>query len=113
MSAAVAVKESESNQPANFEPGKWAIEAEGQYPEIGKIKAVYWDNISKEWVMDIVLYSSDGTRIGRSSPRCGGPSGFEPAVPCKYWVAVTKPDFPLSLDSTGYRDWRKSLQVIA
>lgn len=102
----------QNDPPIHFAPKSWVAETEGQFPELGRIKAVYWDNIAKEWVMDIVLYSPEGTRIGRSSPRRGGPSGFEPAVPCKYWMAIKKPDFPLQADSTGHRDWRNSLEVI-
>ena len=96
---------------APFAEKDWVAEGD-QHPEIARVKDVYWDDIANEWVMDLVLYSPDGDRIGRKSPRMGGPGGFEPAVPCKYWRKIQRPYFPLSRDTTGFRDWKTSLDYI-
>jgi hypothetical protein len=82
--------------------GDWVAEKEVQHPGIGKVKDVYWDDISHEWVMDIATYSPDGDR--RRS---------EPAVPCQYWDRCEKPQFPLSRDFSGFRDWRGSMEILA
>lgn len=98
---------------APFREGQWVAENQDfQHPDIGRIKKVFWDDIAHEWVMNLVLYSPDGDRIGRKSPRRGGPSGFEPCVPCQSWALIRKPDFPLGRDRTGFRDWQSSLEYI-
>lgn len=90
----------------------WVMEKEVDHPELGRVLEVYWDDTAHEWVMNVVLYRPDGTRIGRSSPRMGGPAGFEPCVPCQYWDRIEKPEFPMVLDRTGYRDWRDGATVL-
>lgn len=98
---------------APFERGNWVAESpEFDHPKIAKVRDVYYDSICKEWVADLILYSADGNRIGRESPRMGGPAGFEPCVPCADWRAVKKPNFPLEHDLTGYRDWKGSLRYV-
>lgn len=92
--------------------GDWVAE-QGMRPDLAKVRNVYWDSISREWVADLVLFKHDGTRIGRASPRMGGPGGFEPAVPVQYWSRIKKPSFPLSTDMSGYRDWKPFLTFIA
>lgn len=83
------------------------------HPEFGRVKECYWDGCCKEWVMDVVLYSPEGERIGRTSPAMGGPRHFEPAVPVEYWQRIQKPTFPLERDKTGYRDWRSATVPLA
>lgn len=102
-----------NQQPAErgdppFAKSDWIAE-DSMHPDIAKVRNVYWDDICNEWIADIVLYSPSGDRIGRRSARQGGPSGFEPAVPCANWKSIIRPTFPLSTDMTGYRDWRPYL----
>jgi hypothetical protein len=111
-SAQQIVDRYEPTHPCPLQPKDWVIEKEMQHPEIGRVKECYWDPSAQEWVMDLVLYSPDGDRIGRSSPAMGGPRGFEPAVPLTYWERIEKPVFPLSRDGTGYRDWRASTKLL-
>lgn len=99
--------------PIPFDPKHWVVERDVQHPQVGRVRDVYWDSICREWVMDVVLYSADGDRLGRTSPRRGGPSGFEPAVPCAFWQRVERPQFPLVRDRSGFRDWRAALTPIA
>lgn len=81
-------------------------------PEIGRVRDVYADSLAPgEYVMDVILYSADGERLGRTSPAMGGPRGFEPAVPCKEWRRIAEPAFPL--ERVGpYRDYKPSLTVL-
>lgn len=98
---------------APFEKGNWVAEApEFSHPQIAKVRDVYFDSFAKEWVADLILYSADGNRIGRASPRMGGPSGFEPCVPCATWRAIKRPSFPIPPDRTGYRDWKGTLRYV-
>ncbi|MBX8556958.1 hypothetical protein K5D56_26345 [Pseudomonas cichorii] len=90
----------------------WVVERDVQHPKLGKVKECYWDGTEKCWVMDIVLFNADGDHIGRESPAMGGPKSFEPAVPVGYWQRIAEPNFPLRRDSTGYRDWRISVEVL-
>lgn len=92
--------------------GDWVMEGEVMHPQLAKVKDSYYDTIAKEWVMDLIIHNADGCRIGRVSPRMGGPAHFEPCVPVAYWERVVKPEFPLERDRTGYRDWRDSVTVL-
>ncbi|MFA6230999.1 MAG: hypothetical protein WC617_12635 [Rhodanobacter sp.] len=113
MTTVSALRPTTPTTVAPFSEGQWAAENQDfEHPEIAHIKTVYWDDIAHEWVMDLVLYSPDGDRIGRKSPRMGGPSGFEPCVPCQSWSLIRKPEFPLGRDRTGFRDWKSSLEYI-
>lgn len=85
--------ESTNAQPPGFEKNRWVREREIESPEFGRIKELYWDNTASEWVMNLVIYSSDGERLGRTSPRRGGPSSYEPCVPCQFWEPIDQPDF--------------------
>lgn len=98
---------------APFEKGMWVAQSpEFDHPEIARVKDVYYDDICKEWVADLILYSPDGARIGRDSPARGGPKGFEPCVPVTEWRAIKEPEFPLGRDHTGFRDWKGSLEYL-
>lgn len=111
--ATVLTRQSNPSAPAPFSKGQWVAENQDfQHPEIGHVKDVYWDDIGRAWVMDVVLYSPDGDKIGRKSPRMGGPSDFEPAVPCESWCLIRRPQFPLEKGRTGFRDWQSSLEYI-
>lgn len=70
-------------------PGQWVVRR--SFNQVGKVADVYGDGT----LIDVVLYAHDGSRIGRESPPCGGPRGFEPACPAENWIAIKKPDFPI------------------
>lgn len=99
-----------SNSPVQKKD--WVMEKDVQHPLLGCVKDVYWDGTCQQWVMDLVLYSADGTRVGRQSPAMGGPRSFEPALTCECYNRINKPRFPIQLDGTGYRDWRDGVTVI-
>lgn len=83
-------------------PGDWIADEPGMtHPEIARVKEVFWDDIAGEWVANITMYSPDGQR-GR----------FEPAAPMESWRRIQRPDFPLTLDRTGYRCWGSSLEYL-
>lgn len=98
--------------PCPVEEKDWVIERDVQHPQLGRVKERYWDSACSQWVMDVVLYSPDGQRLGRTSPAMGGPRSFEPAVPFEYWQRIEKPVFPLGRDGTGYRDWRAATTAL-
>lgn len=99
--------------PAPVTAGDWIAEApDTTHPDIAKVKSVYWDNIAGEWVADIVIYDHQGDRIGRKSPAMGGPKHIEPCVPMGNWRRIAKPEFPLSTDMTGHRDWGPHLKYL-
>jgi hypothetical protein len=45
--------------------------------------------------LNLVLYALDGTRIGRASPRMGGPRDFEPACNVSLYEPIETPNFDL------------------
>lgn len=98
--------------PAPVAEKDWVMEKNIQHPLLGKVRDVYWDGSTQEWVMDVALYRPDGEFYGRSSPAMGGPRKFEPAVPCTQWERIEKPSFPMARDLTGYRDWRGGAIVL-
>lgn len=101
------------DEPAPFQAGDWVAEApETGRPDIAKVKDLYRDDIAKEWVADLVLYAPSGNRLGRRSPAMGGPRGFEPCVPVGGWRKIEKPQFPVSTDMSGHRNWAPYLQYL-
>jgi hypothetical protein len=60
-------------------------------PRIARVQEAY--ESFGEVVLDLVLYRRDGTKLGRVSPACGGPRGFEPACPADAWEPIEEPDF--------------------
>jgi len=77
--------------------GTWVMRAEqADRPcyvwDVGKIIHLYEDHPG---IADICLYSTDGTKLGRSSPAEGGPTKFEPWCELSSWVGIQKPRFPL------------------
>ena len=82
--------------------GDWIADAPGMIcPDIAKVRAVYWDDIAGEWVADLQMYS-----------HIGGRRRFEPAVPMEAWQRIEKPDFPVSTDMSGFRDWGPYLNYL-
>jgi hypothetical protein len=74
--------------------GDW-VESRYSDGKVGKIRSIYWS--SGEWLIDLVIYSHRGDRVGRESPPMGGPRTFEPALPYNEWVRITAPVFPITL----------------
>lgn len=100
-------------EQAPFKAGDWAAETpESGRPDIAKVKDVCWDEVAKEWVADLVLYAPSGDRLGRRSPAMGGPRSFEPCVPVSGWRRIEKPQFPVSTDMSGHRNWAPYLQYL-
>ncbi len=74
-----------------FKPGDWVSNAS----QVAMVKDVYL--AQGEIVLDLVLYSRSGDKIGRESPACGGPRSFEPCCPSSGWFRIKKPDFPMRM----------------
>lgn len=100
-------------KPHPFKPGDWAMDALNP-SRVAQVKAVDWHQ--DEALVDLVLYSKNGDKVGRESPACGGPRSFEPSCPATDWVRIRKPDFPLELKwldngdgtrSAGYEEGAK------
>ena len=72
--------------PPRFKIKDWIT----NWQEIGRIKHIHDDGS-----LDIVIYSREGKKIGRTSPIRGGPSGFEPCCNPDVWVVIEEPYFPL------------------
>jgi hypothetical protein len=72
------------------ELGSWTNQ-----PQFGKVREVYGD------LMDVVLYDTEGEKVGRESDPLDGPTEFEPCLPCADWVVIQKPKFPLPRYSWG------------
>jgi|GEM_PF-1510402 len=93
MTADIGTEESLNSPPTGFGKGHWVRERDIDNPELGHIKETYWDSTAKEWVMNLIIHSQDGERLGRTSPPRGGPSNYEPCVPCQFWEPIDQPDF--------------------
>ncbi|UTC29718.1 hypothetical protein BAJUN_00880 [Bajunvirus bajun] len=76
--------------------GDWVAENRdglGQL-RVGRVKYAWFDK--GEILMNVVLFSMDGDKVGRDSPAMGGPRTFEPCVPFdERWTRIEPPDFPL------------------
>ena len=94
-------------QTRDMPQGAWVVQFDCSdvRPRIGLVRDAY--EFDGEWLLDIVLYAHDGTRIGRESPACGGPKGFEPACAASRWEPIDKPDFD-RLSKTSF--WGRSLR---
>lgn len=90
-------------------PGDWVASLPSLSFQIGRVKDSYFGD--GEFLVDVVLYDPDGGKIGRVSPRCGGPRSFEPAMLyAGAWRRIREPVFPLTrevryepCDRPGYR----------
>lgn len=71
----------------NLDRGNWVA----SHTYIGVVKDMHDDGS-----IDVVLYRSDGSVLGRASPVCGGPRGFEPCCDRANWRKIKKPRFPLT-----------------
>src|SRR5688500_13558015 len=77
-----------------FRPRDWAAMGE----RVAQVKAVYEDpGAAGKVLLDLVIFSSSGERVGRESPAMGGPRTWEPACAAEGWERIAEPDFPLSL----------------
>lgn len=85
------------------------MEAEVSQPLIGRVIEVFFDEVDKVMVMNIIVYDHSGNKIGRSSPPEGGPKGFEPCLPCARYEVIEPPVFPLRRDFCGC--WRSACKV--
>ena len=91
--------------------GNWVADfTDAERPRIARVKDIY--SVAGDVVLDLVLYSRDGTKIGRESPACGGPRGFEPACPIENWAQIEEPDFDYLARSSKY-NWGDRVQRIA
>lgn len=75
-----------------FKPGDWVADAN---VNVARVKDVY--NLNGEALLDLVMFSRDGERLGRVSPAMGGPRGFEPAMNGDDWKRINKPIFPIQI----------------
>lgn len=83
---------SSSSARSAIEPGSWVANFDDQLrPRIARVKDAY--ELTGESLLDLVLYSHDGTRLGRVSPACGGPTKFEPACSAELWEPIEQPNF--------------------
>jgi hypothetical protein len=79
-----------------FKPGDWVADSAER---VGRVKSVYSDLAWEPGaiLLDIVMYSRNGDKLGRVSPYCGGPRSFEPCMNAADWRRIAEPDFPISL----------------
>lgn len=76
--------------------GDWVAENRDGLGQIrvGRVRYAWFDG--DEVLMNLVIFSMDGDKIGRDSPHMGGPRSFEPCIPFDdRWVRIEAPDFPI------------------
>lgn len=95
-----------------LQKGDWVMSVSNPYnPSIAKVKDAYADPVFEgQELVDLVLYSHTGEKIGRSSPALGGPKGFEPACDASLWTRIKPPNFDI-LVAAGPYSWYKELKV--
>ncbi len=79
---------------ADLGPGVWVTPSSqvGDRPAIGQIRRAY--DLDGTPVLDVVLYTHDGRRVGGATPEpTGGPRQFEPASRANIWEPIEAPDF--------------------
>lgn len=74
-----------------FVEGAWVADDDPDQPRIAQVLDAYV--LDGELLLDLVMYRRDGTKVGRVSPACGGPRGFEPACPPSAWGLIEEPDW--------------------
>lgn len=84
-----------ANQGLPVKPGDW-VGSKTDPSCTAKVRDVY--RMGGEVLVDLVLYSRAGDKVGRESPAMGGPRNYEPACPWKDWQRIEEPDFPLTLE---------------
>ncbi|WP_296540149.1 hypothetical protein [Rhizorhabdus sp.] len=77
-----------------FKPGDWV--AEPGTERVAKVKSVY-EGAPGEVLLDLVIFSDKGDKLGRTSPICGGPRTFEPACSAQWWERIEEPRFPIQM----------------
>ena len=80
-----------SDSTAVFGVGAWVACDDPEQPRIAQVQDCY--ALAGELLLDLVMYRRDGTKVGRVSPACGGPRGFEPACPAATWGLIDEPDW--------------------
>ena len=97
------LNESLADQSAEpFHRGEWVAQIQLAQPTIGMVKDVY--ALDGEWLVDVVVWSWNGKKLGRVSPPEGGPKTYEPACPAKNYCRIEKPKFPLRRGLSGEYD---------
>lgn len=85
--------------------GAWVartVDSDDAFPTVAVVKDAYVSG--GEELLDLVFYSRSGDRVGRVSPACGGPKGFEPCCGAAFWQVIERPDFEaLARAIDGYR----------
>lgn len=74
-----------------FVEGAWVACNDPDQPRIARVMDAYV--VDGELLLDLVMFRRDGTKVGRVSPACGGPRGFEPAMPASAWGLIEEPDW--------------------
>lgn len=74
-----------------FVAGAWVADNDTTRPQIAQVRDCY--EMDGEWYLDLVIFRRDGIKVGRVSPACGGPRGFEPACPATAWSLIEEPDW--------------------
>jgi hypothetical protein len=85
--------------------GGWVatLGSDGEFPRVAKVRDAYRDS-EGELLLDLVMYSHDGTKLGRTSPAMGGPRGYEPCCCGEWWVEIEQPPFAQMAETRfGYR----------
>jgi hypothetical protein len=82
-----------SDKPT-FSKGDWVVDTEDDHsPLFGRVKEVWSDG-----TIDVFVYAPHGEKIGRRSPACGGPKGYEPCLTASRFALIEEPAFPLKVD---------------
>ena len=92
----------------------WIANTDTRRPQIGRIRGESWVSNwdgQDDHLANVVLYSPEGQRIGRSSPAEGGPKTFEPACDMTHWGRIREPDFPLRRHGIMW-EWGPSLEFL-
>lgn len=75
-------------------PGDW-VASRYDAGRVAKVRQVY--RYQDEVLVDLILFSRTGEKIGRESEPLGGMLTFEPACPYRDWQRIQQPEFPISL----------------
>ena len=95
--------------------GDWVESRDSTRPRIAKVVRSYWDTApdgARRCIVDLALYSDEGTRIGRESPAAGGPRMYEPFLEYADWFRIEKPEFPVSLRWVDNGDGSRSARYV-
>lgn len=74
--------------------GDWVASLDGTSFQIGKVRQSY--RAGGQILIDLVVYDTEGNRVGRVSPAMGGPRTFEPAITYSGgFRRIEPPSFPI------------------